>query len=151
MVTMTPQRVAVCLLVAATIGAPAVARAQDVAKGAALLTEARTALGGEDKLAAVKRVQANGEFKRAAGNNTNEGDFEIFIEGPDKYRLDEESGVAGGPQVSRTQVLNGMDVWDDTSGGGLPGGFGGRGFRGGGGGGFDGGDRGGDRGAGGRG
>jgi hypothetical protein len=143
MLKMTPQRLVACVFVVAAIGAAPVVRAQDAAKGAALLMDARKALGGDDKLAAVKRLQANGEFKRAAGNNTNEGDFELFLEGPDKYRLDEETGIAGGPQVSRTQVLNGTDVWDETSGGGLPGGLGGRGFRGGGGGGgFDGGDRG---------
>jgi hypothetical protein len=115
------------------------AQTQDTAKGASLITDARKALGGEDKLAAVKRVQANGTFKRAAGNNTLEGDFEIAIETPDKYRLHEETGTAGGPIAERTQILNGNDVIDSTSGSGFPGG-GGRGGGGfGGGGGRDGG------------
>ena len=120
------------------VGVPSAARAQDAAKGASLLAEARKALGGEDKLAAVKRLQANGTFKRAAGNNTLEGDFEIFVELPDKYRLNEETGIAGGPTVERTQILNGNEVIDETSGGG-PGAF----FRGGGGGGGRGGNFGG--------
>jgi hypothetical protein len=131
----------------AALAVPATALAQDAAKGASLLAEARKALGGEDKLAAVKRLQVNGEFKRAQGNNTNEGDFEIFIESPDKYRLNEETGFAGGPTTSRTQVLNGTEVWDETSSSGFPGGG-----RGGFGGDRGGGDRGGgDRGFGGRG
>jgi hypothetical protein len=119
------------------------AQAQDTAKGASLMADARKAIGGEDKLAAVKRMQANGTFKRAAGNNTLEGDFDISIESPDKFRVHEETGTAGGPIAERTQILNGNDVIDDVSGG--QGGFfrgggrGGGGFGGGGGGGRDGG------------
>jgi hypothetical protein len=108
--------------------------AQDAAKGASLMAEARTALGGGDKIAEIKRVQVNGEFRRAQGNQTLEGDFEIMIEPPDKYLLKEETGNAGGPVAERTQVLNGTEVWDDSStagpgGGGFGGGRGG--FRGG--------------------
>lgn len=132
------QRVIPAIALATAIGAPAVVCAQDAAKGASLLADARKAIGGEEKVAAVKRLQASGSFKRAAGNNTLEGDFEIFIEAPDKYRVNEETGVAGGPTAERTQVLNGSEVWDETSGGGFPGG----GFRGGRGGDFGGGGRG---------
>ena len=131
------------LMVTACLAAALPASAQDAAKGASLLEAARTALGGADKLAAVKTLEMKGEFRRAQGNTTQEGDFDIQIQGPDKYRLDEESGTAGGPTTSRTQVLNGTDVWDDNSNGGFPGGgrggFGGGGFDGGGRGGFDGG------------
>jgi hypothetical protein len=38
-------------------------QAEDPAKGAALLAEARKAVGGEDKLADVKRLQINPTFK----------------------------------------------------------------------------------------
>src|SRR5215211_2149531 len=138
---------AVAAVAMATAGRPlgsgVAAQAQDTAKGASLFADARKALGGQDKLAAVKRVQANGAFKRAAGNNTLEGDFDISIEAPDKYRLHEETGTAGGPIAERTQILNGNDVIDDVSGangGFFPGGGGrGRGGFGGGGGGRDGG------------
>jgi hypothetical protein len=142
----------VCAAAAAMITAAASngrvdAQAQDTAKGASLIADARKAIGGEDKLAAVKRVQANGAFKRAAGNNTLEGDFDISIESPDKYRLHEETGTAGGPIAERTQILNGTEVVDQTSGSGFGGfgggrrggGFGGGGGRDGGGGGFRGG------------
>jgi hypothetical protein len=97
---------------------------QDAEKGATLLAEARKAIGGEDRLRALRTVQANGTFKRMAGNNTVEGDFEIFIETPSRYRRNETTGAAGGPIGERTEVLNGTEVWEETSSG-FPGGRGG--------------------------
>src|SRR5262245_28686387 len=121
--------------------------AQDAAKGAMLMAEARKAVGGEDKLAAIKRLQISGTFLRSTGpDQVIDGDFDVFIELPDKYRRDEITGFAGA-NVKRTEALNGTDVWDDSSGG-LTGG---RGFGGGGGfgrGGRGGGDRGGGGGGG---
>jgi hypothetical protein len=133
------QVVVVCGILAVGSGSVPAAQAQDVAKGAAILADARKVIGGEDRLRAVKSLQANGTFRRSAGNNTLEGDVEILIEVPDKLRRNESTGFAGGPTVERTEVLNGTEVWDETSGG-TPGGFfiggrdgGGRGFGGGGG------------------
>jgi hypothetical protein len=126
----------------ATLAPPQFVHAQDAAKGSMLLAEARRALGGEDKLAAVKRLQVSGTFLRSTGpDQVVDGDFDISIELPDKYRRDEITGFAGA-NVERTEVLNGADVWDDSSGGLTPG----RGF--GGGGGFGRGDRGGGGGGG---
>ena len=103
-----------------------VAHAQDAAKGASLLADARKALGGEDKLRAVKTLDLKGDFKRAAGQNTIEGGLEIRIERPGKMRRDDDlSPPGGGPAIVRTEVLNGADVWDENSGGGGFGGFGG--------------------------
>jgi len=108
--------------------------------------EARKALGGDDKLRGVKTVQTSGKFKRSAGTNTIEGDFEVFIQLPDKYRRNETTGNAGGPIGERVEVLNGTETWQETSSGfpgGGRGGFGGGGGGRGGGGGFgDGGGRG---------
>lgn len=96
-----------------------------LAKGAALLADARKALGGDDKLRAVKTLQSNGTFRRSQGNNTIEGDVEIFIQWPDRYRRNEITGAAGAV-VERTEVLNGAEVWDENAGGfGGFGGFGG--------------------------
>ena len=112
------------------------ARAQDPAKGASLFAEARKAIGGEDKLAAIKRLQVSGTFLRSTGpDQIIDGDFDVLIELPDKYRKNEVTGFAGA-NVDRTEALNGSDVWDETAGGtngGRPFGGGG-GFRGGGGG-----------------
>jgi len=105
------------------------AHAQDAAKGASLLAEARKAIGGEDKLAAIKRLQVSGTFLRSTGpDQVIDGDFDVFIELPDKYRRNEITGFAGA-NVERTEALNGTDVWDDSSGGLTQGrGFGGGGF-----------------------
>ena len=120
------------VLVLGSIGS---AQTEDAAKGASLLAEARKALGGEDKLAAVKRLQVKGEMRRGQGNLTLEGDTEVFLEVPDKFRRNESLSLGpGGPGVDRVEVLNGNEVWEENSGGG--GRFGRGGDFGGGGGGF---------------
>lgn len=92
-------------------------QAQDAAKGAALLAEARRALGGEERLRSVKTLDARGDFKRAAGQFTMGGELQIRIELPDKLRRDEDlSPPGGGPSVVRTEVLNGTAVWEDNGG-----------------------------------
>jgi hypothetical protein len=143
----SPAAVSAVFALAAAVTWQQSARAQDAAKGAALLAEARKAIGGDEKLAAIKRLQVSGTFLRSTGpDQIIDGDFDVFIELPDKYRRDEITGFAGA-NVERTEVLNGTDVWDESSGGLTPGrGFGGGGFGGGGRGG--GGDRGGGGGGG---
>ena len=116
-------------------------QAQDAARGAALLAGARQAVGGDDRLRAVKTLDVRGEFKRVAGQTTIDGELQIRIELPDKLRRDEDlSPPGGGPAIIRTEVLDGSSVWEESSGRGgfFIGGFGG-GRRGGG----FGGDRGG--------
>ena len=93
--------------------------AQDATKGAALLGEARRALGGEEKLRAIKTLDVRGDFKRSAGQTTIEGELQVRLETPDKFRRDEDLSLpGGGPAVVRTEVLNGSAVWEDVSGGG---------------------------------
>lgn len=135
--------------------------ANDTVKGAALMDEARKALGGVAKLAAIQRLEFKGVSRRTQGDQALEGDFTIQLEPFEKYKRVEEISIGGnaGLIVERTEALNGTEVWDN-SGGGFPGrgGFGGGGFPGGGdrgggggfrggGGGFRGGDRGGRGGA----
>jgi hypothetical protein len=82
-----------------------------------LLAEARKALGGDDKISAIKRLQISGTFLRSTGpDQVIDGDFDVFIELPDKYRRDEITGFAGA-NVERTEALNGTEVWDNSSGG----------------------------------
>jgi hypothetical protein len=118
--------------------------ANDTVKGAALMDEARKALGGVAKLAAIQRLEFKGVSRRAQGDQAVEGDFTIQLEPFEKYKRVEEIAIGGnaGLIIERTEALNGTEVWDD-SGGGFPG----RGGFGGGGGGFRGGDRGGRGGA----
>ena len=95
----------------------AFAQAQDTARGAMLLAEARKAVGGDDKLRAVKALRVAGEFKRNAGQTTIEGETEILIELPGKLRRNEDLSLpGGGPAIIRTEVLNGTEVWDENIG-----------------------------------
>ena len=100
-------------------GASSLVTAQDAVKGTALLAEARKALGGEERIAAVKTLDVRGDFKRVAGQSTIEGELQVRVERPDKLRRDEDlSPPGGGPAIVRTEVLNGTTVWDENSGGG---------------------------------
>jgi hypothetical protein len=112
-------------------------------KANAVLAEARKALGGEDKLTAVKRLQVKGTTKRANGNFNLEGDTEIFVELPGKFRRNESLtlGAGGGSGLDRTEILNGNEFSSQVSGdfGGRGRGRFGGGFPGGGGAGVDGG------------
>lgn len=146
--------VVVCAAVTALSPSNRVAgQTEDLAKGASLMTEARKAIGGEDKLADVKRLQIKGTMRRGQGNLTLEGDSEVFLEPPDKFRRNESLNVGlGGPGIDRVEILNGTDVIDENNnagrggfarGGDFGGGRGGGGDFGGGfrrGGGFGGGD-----------
>ena len=74
------------------LAAAALPRAQVPAPDAAagILTAAREALGGENKLAALKTLVATGRTQQVRGNNLVPIEFEISIELPDKYvRKDE--------------------------------------------------------------
>jgi hypothetical protein len=93
------------------------------AKASAVLADARNALGGEDRLAGVRRLQVNGTTRRANGNFNLEGDTEIFLELPDKFRRNESLTLgAGGSGLDRTEILNGSEFSSEVSGD-----FGGRG------------------------
>ena len=112
--------VATVLLAALVSGSLSISlAAQDAAKGAALLADARQAIGGEERLRASRRSTSEGDFKRVAGQTTIEGELQVRIERPDKLRRDEDlSPPGGGPAIIRTEVLNGTTVWDENSGGG---------------------------------
>src|SRR5262245_56650831 len=87
-------------------------------KATAVLADARKALGGEDKIAAVKRLQVNGTTRRANGNFNLEGDTELFLEPPDKFRRNESLTLgSGGSPIERTEILNGSEFSTETSGG----------------------------------
>jgi len=88
------------------------------AKAEAVITEARKALGGADKLSAVKKLQVNGTTRRANGNFNLEGDTEIFFELPDKFRRNESLtlGGGGGTGIDRKEILNGNEFSSEVSG-----------------------------------
>ena len=86
-------------LLAAGLAMPVSADAQ-TKDAASVLAAARQALGGENKLSAVKSFTATGRTRQVRGENLVPIEFEIFVELPDKYfRKDEipaqETGVTG--------------------------------------------------------
>jgi hypothetical protein len=87
-------------------------------KAEGVVAEARKALGGADKLSAVKRLQVNGTTRRANGNFNLEGDTEISFELPDKFRRNESLtlGGGGGTGIDRTEILNGNEFSSEVSG-----------------------------------
>src|SRR5919106_5476134 len=66
-----------------------------------VLAAARTALGGEARIAAVKTFIANGRTRQVRGENLVPIEFEIQVELPDKYsRRDEFPAQDAGPSTA---------------------------------------------------
>lgn len=63
-------------------GALLMAQGGDAAK---VMAEMRKALGGEQKLAAVRSLSATGKSQRSMGETSMGGDYELMLELPDKY------------------------------------------------------------------
>lgn len=98
------------------------------------MAAARQAIGGENRLAVAKTLQVTGTFRRVVGNNDSDGDFEVFLELPDKYLRSEKTGTPGQPSTETIEALVGTVMRDVVRGGGGRGGRGGGGGNGGGGG-----------------
>lgn len=94
---------------------------------ATVLGAARKAMGGEDKIAGVKTLTAEGPFRRTMGPRDMEGTASVTLARPDKFKRVEEmqmGGIVGGPSIERTSVLSGNTAWDDTANrGGMGGGM----------------------------
>lgn len=99
--------------------------AQDRVAG--VLAAAKKALGGEEKVAGLKGLTAEGPFRRSMGGRDMEGVMTLTVVRPDKMRRVEEiamGGTVGGPMIERTSVLAGTTAWDDTANrGGMGGGM----------------------------
>ena len=99
--------------------------AQDRVAG--VLADVKKALGGEDKVAGLKGLTAEGPFRRSMGGRDMEGVMTLTIARPDKMRRVEEiamGGMVGGPMMERTSVLAGNIAWDDMANrGGMGGGM----------------------------
>src|SRR5262245_25057301 len=66
-----------------------------------VIDEARTAIGGESKLTAMKTVIVTGRTRQVRGDNLVPIEFEIQAELPDKYsRRDEFPAQDAGPQTT---------------------------------------------------
>ncbi len=80
---------------------------------AAVLTQVRTTLGGEQKLAAVKSMSAEGSFRRAMGSRSVEGTIALLLVRPDKLRRSEESKMFGSSS-EHISTFDGAQAWDET-------------------------------------
>jgi hypothetical protein len=94
---------------------------------AGIVAATRKAMGGEDKIAALKTLTAEGPFRRAMGGRDMEGTVTVTLARPDKMRRVEDmqmGGMVGGPTIERTMVLNGKTSWEDSQNrGGMGGGM----------------------------
>lgn len=95
---------------------------------AGIVSATRKALGGEEKIAGLKTLTAEGPFRRVMGRGGDmEGTVTLTLARPDKMKRVEEmqvGGMVGGPTIERTSVLAGTSAWDDTQNrGGMGGGM----------------------------
>ena len=94
---------------------------------ASIIKDTRKALGGEDKIAALKTLIAEGPFRRSMGGRDMEGTLVVTLGRPDKmHRLEEMQmgGMVGGPLIERTMAVSGANSWEDTQNrGGMGGGM----------------------------
>ena len=89
-----------CVLVV-VLGTLSRAQAPAADAAATVLTATRQALGGEQKLAAVKTVLATGRTRQVRGENLVPIEFEIAMELPERYvRKDEIPAQESGPTLS---------------------------------------------------
>lgn len=92
-----------------------------------IISATRKALGGEDKVAGLKTLTAEGPFRRSMGGRDMEGTVIVTLARPVKmHRLEEMvmGGMVGGPTIERTTVLNGTTSWEDSQNrGGMGGGM----------------------------
>lgn len=84
-------------------------------KVAQILTAAREALGGEAALSKVQTLSVAGSTRRIMGDREISGDVTIELLLPDKMKRTDSFGFAGGPTMERVAVLNGDEVWDDST------------------------------------
>ena len=101
-------------ILAAAVAATVVAgQTQDpAAKAASILAESRKALGGDDKLGAIKTIEIKGTARRGAGDVNVEGDMTILMERPGKY-LRKEQILLGNGGIDVVEGLNGAESWDE--------------------------------------
>lgn len=101
-------------LVVAMVAGPALVLGQagDVNK---VLADMKAALGGADKVAAVKTLTATGRTARTSANGTtSEAEMELAMELPDKYLVRSVLANLGNMSVYRNAGFNGNGVINET-------------------------------------
>jgi hypothetical protein len=99
-----------------TVLAAQVLAASQGADAKRVLNELRAALGGEDKLAAVKTLSVQGQSARVGpdGQTSSASDFEWAIELPSKFVKREMFANLGGQKLYRRVGFNGPDVIEEN-------------------------------------
>jgi hypothetical protein len=80
-----------------------------------ILAAAREALGGDDTLSKVQTLSVAGTTRRIMGEREIAGEVTIDFDLPDKMKRTDSFGIPGGPTMERVSVVNGDDVWDDST------------------------------------
>jgi hypothetical protein len=96
------------------IGVEGVQSSDAKARALELIAQARAAIGGEEKLRALKSLSAEGTFRRIFGERQMDGEVEIGILFPDRFRRDETMSPMPSMQMTRTESINGDQVWTDS-------------------------------------
>ena len=79
-----------------------------------VLTELRAALGGEDKLSAVKSLAVQGQVTRSRPDGTSSAsDFELAFELPDKFMKSDVYANLGGTLLMRRSGFNGAESFEE--------------------------------------
>jgi hypothetical protein len=79
-----------------------------------VLSEIRTALGGEEKVSAVKTVAIEGQVSRPAPNGTSSSSgFELAFELPDKFMKSDVFANLGGTELKRRSGFNGSESFEE--------------------------------------
>ena len=99
-----------------TVLAAQVLAASQGADAKRVLNELRAALGGEDKLAAVKTLAVQGQSARVGpdGSTSSASDFEWAIELPSRFVKREMFANLGGQKLYRRVGFNGPDVIEEN-------------------------------------
>src|SRR5262245_36061225 len=109
-VTRTIQAVFLALLAAEVL---VVGQGADAKK---VLSDLRAALGGEDKVAAVKTIAVEGQSTRVApdGETSSGSDFEMAFDLPGKFMKREMFANLGGSKLYRRTGFNGAELIEET-------------------------------------
>lgn len=78
-------------------------------RSAEVLADARKAIGGENKLNAVRTIVATGKSQRQMGQTQMSGDIEIAIALPDRYLRTQVDNIMGS-SVTREQGFSGVEL-----------------------------------------
>ena len=85
------------------------------AKVTEILAAARAALGGEAELAKVQSLSLTCSTRRILGDREMAGEVTLDFVLPDKMKRTDSFGIPGGPTMERVSVINGAEVWDDST------------------------------------